>query len=239
MIFKDINSNKFKIFSGSTLKLIAVISMLLDHTALILYSEIPAFAMPLFNIGSKTITIYYILRKIGRLAFPLFCFLLTEGYIHTKNRKKYGVNLLIFALISEIPFNLMKSGNLFYPKSQNIYFTLFFGFLLIYLFENIETNPKNIIAVFLIPIIVMLLRVDYGLNGVLLILLIYMLREKRVLQALLAYPLLSGGIAAFCAFMPINMYNNKRGFIKTPLLKYGFYIFYPAHIILLLIIKNF
>ena len=82
MIFKDINSNKFKIFSGSTLKLIAVISMLLDHTALILYSEIPAFAMPLFNIGSKTITIYYILRKIGRLAFPLVCFLLTEGYIY-------------------------------------------------------------------------------------------------------------------------------------------------------------
>lgn len=233
----SISLSKFKILSGSMLKLFAIISMLIDHTAIVLGPEIAFMTMPFFAIGEKEITLYFIMRKLGRLAFPIFCFLVSEGAYHTKNIKKYGLGLLIFAAISEIPYNLMIGGKFIYHQSQNVYFTLFLGVLLIYLFENVK--PEIIKAVFMLAvgILTILLRTDYGLRGVLLILLLYVLRNHAAAQAILSYPLLSGGYAAFAAFIPINMYNGQRGFVKSKILKYGFYIFYPLHITLLLIIK--
>ena len=116
---------RYRILSGSVLKLIAVFSMLVDHTAAaLLYS--PSLP-PLFQIGSHPITLYSLMRGFGRLAFPLYCFLLVEGFSHTKNALRYGKRLLFFALISEIPWNLAFHNSLFYRK-QNVYFTLFLGF---------------------------------------------------------------------------------------------------------------
>ncbi len=229
----------FKIFSGSVLKLIAIITMLIDHMAVIVLSDTEWAITPFLNLGSKGISVYFLLRKIGRLAFPIFCFLIAEGFIHTKNRKNYGINLIIFAFISEIPFNLMISGKMFYFGTQNIYFTLLLGFLLLCVIDsNISGIKKFILFLFLI-LIVKFLRCDYGLNGVLLIGIIYYLRENKALQALFSYPLLSGGLAAWAAFLPINMYNGKRGFIKGNVFKYLFYVFYPLHIIILVLIKRY
>ena len=237
-MIKTLNFNKFKIFSGSFLKLIAIITMVIDHSAEIIFSQYDFMFEPFVNIGSIEVTGYYILRKIGRLSFPIFCFLITEGFIHTRNRNKYGATLLIFALISEIPFDLMVSGTWFSLEKQNIYFTLFLGFICLVVLEKIKSEPYKFLALLVICATAMILKTDYGLKGVILILLIYVLREKPAVQAIAAYPILSGGICAFAAFLPINMYNGKRGFIKGNIFKYVFYIFYPLHIMILLLIDK-
>lgn len=223
---------KGKVFSGSVLKLLAVICMVIDHGALILLPVLDGLAVPLLG----GMSLYELLRKIGRLAFPIFCFLTAEGYAHTKNWKKYGLSLLIFALVSEVPFDLMLSGSVFYTGSQNVYFTLLLGVLMIYFYEN-ATGLRQILGMLAVGIVTTLLDVDYGIRGVMLIFLLYVLRDRPVVKTALAYPLLSGGVAAFLAFIPINLYNGKRGFIRGSWLKYGFYMFYPVHIMALLFVK--
>lgn len=234
---KSIFPDKYRILSGSMLKLIAMIAMLIDHTAFILYSVLPFMNEPFLAIAGKEITLYWIMRKIGRIAFPIFCFLITEGYTHTRNKIKYGLNLLIFAVISEIPFNF-QYGKFFYPQYQNVFFTLFLGLLLIYFFDNTHNQLLKTILMAVVCGVSMKIDCDYGLKGVLLILLIYLLRSNPVPQIILSYPLLSAnGFAPLAAYLPINLYNGERGFIKSSFMKYAFYLFYPAHIGVLVVIR--
>lgn len=219
------------------LKIIAIISMLIDHSALILHSELSFMNAHLFSVGSTNVTIYFIMRKIGRLAFPLFCFLISEGVDKTKNLKKYCIRLLSFAIISEIPFNLMMCGKLIYPAKQNIYFTLFLGVLIIYIFNNAKNEIIKFALMSFVSALSIIMCVDYGLCGVLVILLMYVLKNRPSIRVLLSYPLLSGGLYALAAFIPIGLYNNQRGFIKSNSLKLVFYLFYPLHILLLIAIK--
>ena len=236
-IKRDFLIRNFKILSGSVLKVIAVISMLIDHAAFLFYTELSFLHMSVFTFGNTDITVYYIMRKIGRLAFPLFCFLVAQGAVKTTNKRKYCLRLLLFAIISEIPFNLMLSGNYLYPGKQNVYFTLLLGVLIICAFDGIKDELKKFIAMAIILAVSILLRIDYGMYGVLLILLMYIFRNKPAVQAILSYPLLSGGVAAMCSFVPINMYNGNRGFVKSRCVKYLFYVFYPLHILILLAVK--
>ena len=227
---------KYKFLSGSMLKLIAVLCMVIDHAALILWPVLWFFRIPLTFFG-KTVSVYWILRRIGRLAFPIFCFLIAEGFSHTRDQKKYGLRLLIFAFISEIPFNLMHSGNILHSGNQNVYFTLFLGLMMIYAYENIGKELWKYLAMTAVGTLATLLRPDYGLRGVILMFVIHLLQRKPAAQAVISYPLLSGGPAAFAAFVPINLYNGKRGFIQGPVLKFLFYIFYPLHILILVGIR--
>ena len=98
---------RFQILSGSMLKVIACIAMLIDHTGAIVLSQYQPALTNLFYINGRGISAYRIVRDIGRCAFPIFCFLIVEGFLHTHDRRKYGRNLLLFALISEIPWNYM------------------------------------------------------------------------------------------------------------------------------------
>lgn len=225
----------FRCLSGSVLKLLAVLCMLIDHSASILVWVIPALAAP-FTVFGKAITLYWIMRKIGRLAFPIFCFLIAEGYRHTRDKKKYALRLLLFALISEIPFDLMYHS--FFDLSlQNVYFTLFFGLILIRISEYNFDQLKKFLVMAAVCLLTYFFGADYGLQGALLVLVIYILRNHAAAQALIAYPLLSGGLAAEAAFIPINLYNGQRGFIKGPVLKFLFYAFYPLHILILVGIR--
>lgn len=228
---------RFQIFSGSMLKLIAIISMFIDHSALLLNSELAFLSAPLFPALGNKITLYFIMRRIGRLAFPLFCFLISEGFLHTRNRKNYLLRLLVFAFISEIPFNLLVSGHIFRPTKQNVFFTLFFGALLIYILEHTKSEWMRAIGMVAVLYATILLKPDYGSAGAVLILLIYLFRTRPALQVAAAFPLLSGKITALAAFVPINLYNGQRGFIRSRALKYGFYLFYPLHILVLVAIK--
>ena len=120
---------KFRVLSGSALKVLAMVIMLIDHTAAFLLVKSAAATRTLFVLGDTDISIYRIMRDVGRAAFPIFCFLLVEGFVHTHNRFKYGRNLLIFACISEIPWDLVHKGTFFDMSTQNVFFTLFLGYL--------------------------------------------------------------------------------------------------------------
>lgn len=228
---------KYQILNGSMLKLIAVISMAIDHTALVLGPELAVMGMPFATVLGKELTLYYILRRVGRLAFPIFCFLVTEGYLHTRSPRKYGLRLLLGAVVSEIPFNLMISGNILCPGYQSVYVTLLLGMLLIHFYETLLGELTKFVGMLLVVACGMLLRGDYGVPGMCLILLMYLLRNHPAAQAVLSYPLLSGGLAAWAAFVPIRLYNGQRGFIRSALLTYGFYLFYPVHMILLAMLR--
>ena len=174
---------KYRVLSGSALKTIALVTMLIDHTTLTFLHGSKA---AVFTIAGHTLLWYTFLRGIGRLAFPIYVFLLTEGFIHTRNRKKYGGRLLAFALISEIPWNLLHNGTVLYIKSQNVFFTLFLGFLALCAMDRYKNDTKKL-ALMLAPLLIasLTLKSDYGASGFGFILTVYLLRETELFRAVI------------------------------------------------------
>jgi len=221
---------RMRVLSGSVLKLIAIVSMLIDHVA---YAFGLGAGIVLLSLGETAVTLYTLLRYVGRLAFPLFVFLLVEGFIHTKSRKRYGIRLALFAVLSEIPFDLFCSGTLFYQK-QNVFFTLLLGYLALCAIEALD---KKWVAVPVLGLfgVSFLLGADYGYAGFVMILLVYALRKMPLLCAMSSACVLS--VASAAAFVPIDLYNGKRGFVRSRIFKYLFYVFYPVHLLVLALIK--
>ncbi|WP_315121710.1 TraX family protein [uncultured Clostridium sp.] len=240
--------------SGSTLKIMAVISMLIDHIAAVLilmgiyYKFIPYAENTAIAHSSNLNTIYLLMRAIGRISFPIFCFLLVEGYIHTSNKKKYALRLFIFALISEIPFNLAFGNKMFIPASRlnNVFFTLFLGICVMYIIEFIKSKEINkvvtaigiIATIVVFGVIAKFIKCDFNYYGILCISLFYIFRENRILQILSGIIVFlyqapgSFGIV-YLSLLAIYFYNGERG-LNT---KYFFYVFYPAHLLILYFIR--
>lgn len=144
--------------TGSTLKIMACVMMLIDHIGAVILESFLNTKMPdvmnqeqALQFLSQYGTFYYadlIMRFVGRVAFPIFCFLLVEGFCHTRNVKKYALNLGIFALVSEIPFNLAFAFSrgealqygVFYPDYQNVFFTLFLSLLTLCGYKYLEEH---------------------------------------------------------------------------------------------------
>ena len=219
-----------KILSGSHLKLLAVITMVVDHLAAFWWYAWPEFQTVLFTIGHRAVTPYLLMRLVGRLSFPIFAFLIVEGFRHTHDRKRYGINLAVFAVLSEIPWNLVHGGWTF--PVQNIFFTLLLGYLGLCAIERYRERP-GAMAGSLIGLLAasILLRPDYGCSGYGFILLLYALREQKLVQAVIGCCVLGAKWIAGLAFIPINMYNGQRGFVQGPVWKYAFYLFYPLHLL--------
>ncbi len=223
--------------SGFVLKMIALITMLIDHTASILLE------------GSKW---YLLLRIIGRLAFPIFCFLLVEGYFHTKDVYKYLKRLGLFAILSEIPFDMAFADNITrfdFLDNQNVFFTLFIGLSVIHLMTLVETkfrsniiisNLLNCAVVLIGSFIALLLSSDYSMYGILIIVSFYIFRNNKwvlTVVLLLLFYQLGGFVQAFgiLSMLFIFLYNGKKG---TSLNRYIFYGFYPVHLIILVLISR-
>lgn len=219
--------------SGSWLKLFACTVMLVDHCATFLYPVCPWMKEVLFDLMGKPVTWGFIMNAIGRMAFPIFAFLVTEGFAHTHDRKKYAANLFAFALISEIPWNLVHGGSLLFPR-QNVFFTLLLGYLGIWALEYWRDDFKRmagcLVGLFLISIF---LRADYGCFGYGFILLLHLLRRNRLLMAIIGSCVLPSRWIGGLAFIPICLYNGRRGFATGKVAKYAFYIFYPLHLLIL------
>ena len=193
-------------------------------------------------IGKLLILTHYGFRFIGRLSFPIFCFLLAEGVYHTRNRLKYFLRMAIFAFVSEIPFDLALYGKWFYMGKQNVFFTLTAGVAVIsvigWLNKKAQTRAVKVISVILSFIVVAVayyglnkLHTDYMGKGMLLMVFLYLFKNVPVMQCLSGGFLLNDKRSLF-AFIPIYFYNGERG--KCPkLLKYGFYLFYPVHLLVL------
>lgn len=230
--------NRWQVISGSGLKLLAVVTMLIDHlTAFVWWIE-PAMWEPLLTVGHRQVTPYLLLRMVGRLAFPIFAFLIVEGYEHTRDRWRYGRNLLVFALLSEIPWNLVHTGTWHYSH-QNVFFTLFLGYVGICAVESLRQDWRRQTAALLgLLVVSIVLRADYGCSGFGFILMIYMLRKNRLLQAVIGSCMLGGRWIAGLAFIPINMYNGKRGFVQGSVWKFAFYAFYPVHLLVIYLIQR-
>ena len=141
--------------TGTTLKIIAIVAMFIDHFAGILVSDyinqLCEKATDLGNGQGMLYThpeilagrfLYLIMSGIGRFAFPIFAFLLVEGFTHTRSVAKYARNLAIFAIISELPFNLALDGKLLFPEHQNVFMTLFLGLLCIWMIDIFAVNRK-------------------------------------------------------------------------------------------------
>ena len=217
--------------------MIAVFTMSIDHTASHLLRYMDEFTMPLFTYHSFEFSWYFLLRSIGRLAFPLFAFLIVEGFIHTSNRRDYGRNLLLFALISEIPWALLHNG--FHFFGHNVLFTLFWGFLGLCAIEHYRDDKRRLGIILLSMLgFAFIFRADYNGSGFAFIILLYTLRRHRALQALIGCCILPMKWIAGLAFIPISMYNGRRGFIHGPIAKYLFYAFYPLHLLLLYLIQS-
>lgn len=238
--------------SGSTIKMIAIISMFIDHVGAAVVSRIlsvwsytnygvtPDGIAGAFSMETW-ITIYRTMRSIGRLGFPIFCFLLVEGFIHTHDVKKYALRLFAFCFISEIPFDLAFQGNILEFSYQNVYFTLFLGLMTIIgldtISKKVDWQPLlrgllSVLIVFFGMFAAELLSTDYSYIGVFCIVMLYLTRTNRPLQLLVGCIEFLWEIPAPFAFLPIAFYNGKRGWK----MKYFFYIFYPAHLLLLVVL---
>lgn len=236
----------YKILSGSWLKIIAMVSMVADHYAMLFLTRDAQAHIPYFTIGNYAIDDYFILRNIiGRMAFPIFAFLLVEGYRHTKSKKKYGINLLIFAVLSIIPWNLMH-GRLLYFRSVNVLFTLLFGLIGMMISDeynkaqNSSAKAKYAACMVTLIIIARFCRLDYGIAGIGYIILLHLFDNNRLGQfvaTIAAFSSRKFHQLNFLAFIPIMLYNGERGFIKGNWGKYAMYAFYPLHMLVLWILK--
>ena len=229
---------KYRVLSGSALKLIAVITMIIDHVGA--YFPRQTAAILLFP-GSINLKLYTLLRFIGRISFPVFCFLLVEGYLHTRNRKRYAIRLLLFALISELPWNLAHTGTLRYA-TQNVFFTLLISFLGLCVIGRIEEEGRcskaSLGMLLLLLITANALQCDYGSSGFGFVMMLYILRRTTLFQALVGSCMLSSRWQAGLAFLPIGLYNGKRGFLKTRVASLLFYAIYPLQLAAFYLIRK-
>ena len=219
------------LFSGSALKIIAVVSMVSDHCAYYLLDE-------------SSVT-YEVMRCFGRIAFPVFAFLVAEGFAHTRNRMRYFLSLLLFAFISEVPWYLLNGKD----GTHNVMFTLALGVAALAVFERLrEHRVLCCCSLLLTAWLATWSGMDYEWRGVLMIMVFYLLGvvkntpiiQRRMMQLLLAFPLMMhyGVIGALLACAVIFLYDGTRGFIHGNVAKYGFYAFYPAHLFLIWILQN-
>ena len=215
--------------SSDLLKWIAIITMFIDHIGAAIVEKTwlmgETYGKPLDTT----------LRLVGRLAFPIFCFLLVEGLYYTRNRIKYLRNLFVFALLSEIPFELAFFGEIVWGL-RNVYFTLLIGFIMVLMIEKInkEKGKYDIVLIILsvaaCAMTAEFLHTDYGATGILLIFILYRLRTDRLSQCILSAVAMSYEMTAPIAFVLIYAYNGVR---RQKYLKYFFYAFYPLHLLFL------
>lgn len=216
--------------SSFVLKLIAVISMVFDHSGYVIFNGFSAF------------------NFLGRLAFPIFAFQLTQGYTHTKSLKKYFLRLILFALISQIPFMLFRIKFVEDIFVFNIFFTLSLGLANIWIYD--KNKILGMISLISFSVVAQLINFDYGAFGIIIIFIFYAFKNNKILMnfffifavilkylfyLLIYYNTIYFSIyLALCTFtilsiILIDFYNGKEG----KKVKYLLYIFYPLHLLIL------
>ena len=245
------------------LKLIAIITMTIDHFAIAVGTNITDGQAELSPYMTKPV--YMILRGIGRIAFPIFAYLIVEGFFYTKNLTKYILRLFIFAFISQVPFSLVNSRVILDTHKQNVFFTLGLGLICVYMLDMLiklskQAKEKNEpmpyinimlgIGIIIICIVSVVLNTDYSIMGILLIMIFYIFRADTTLpkmskpnilrftflgiSMMLLILTLNFGIEIFAPFALIPIAMHNRQ--KGPSMKYFFYAYYPGHFAVLYLI---
>ncbi len=225
----DISSTSYPLkslplFSGSALKIIAVLSMMTDHCA--------------YYLMDGNTWAYEVMRCFGRVAFPVFAFLVAEGFAHTRNRMRYFLSLLLFAAVSEVPWYLLNGAD----GTHNVMFTLALGVSALAAFERLRGHRALVIAAILLATLsAEVSGLDYGWRGIVVILIFHLFKSKkyyqsaRLLQLAFAFPFMLhySIIGALLACSVILLYDGTRGIIRGKVAKYGFYAIYPVHLIII------
>lgn len=234
--------------SQEGLKLIACVTMLLDHLAVVIVMG------PIYRTHSGArMETYELLRLIGRIAFPIYCFLLVEGSVHTRNPARYGIRLAIAALIAELPYDFALWG-VFHWEHQNVMVTLFLGFCALEVMKRCPNLLLKLAAAAPFAVLAELAGSDYGADGIMLIGLFALTRDapyRGLIQLLGMWFIFSPGHAMFLnwvggislttqewaelALIPICCYNGQKR-TNSKAIQWAFYLFYPAHLLVLYLI---
>ncbi len=225
-------------YTGNGLKILAMITMFIDHSA----AGFLWFYLDSHNMYSGGFqNLYMVLRFIGRVAFPIYCFFIVEGFEKTSNLKKYMLRLLGFGVLSEVPFDYGLFGK-WYPSYQNVYFTLLLGLLALTIYRFMEEKVNNYILLIIGYVIIggatgaiaELLHTDYGAIGVGIICLLYLFRKDRKKQCIVGAVSFLWELTAPISFVFLYFYNGEKG-RKIP--KYLFYGFYPLHLAFIAVLR--
>lgn len=212
------------------LQIIAVLAMVFDHFACIFLQPYNS----VFPFGEEMNTVIYEgFRVVGRVSFPIFCFLLVQGFQMTQSLKKYMLRLFLFAILSEIPYDLAFSGVVVNWREQNVLFTLFIGLIVLERLKQFETNwTAKGIFVLAGCMLAFIFQTDYSYFGVLLIAVMYILRDNRLQQmfwvALLIFS--QGGMEIYAVFALLLCYFYQQDKKERRLPRYFLYAFYPLHL---------
>lgn len=236
---EKINSlcSRIQFLSGAWLKLIAMVSMLVDHTN-------KALIYPYLVSSEGTLAaVSNLFDIIGRIAFPLFCFMLVEGYFKTRSKKKYLLNLLIFGVISEVPFDMFSSASFFNMNWNNVMFTLALVLVTIWIIDILKEKMQNIpkalwfFASFAVLLIMcaaaMYLGLDYEHHAILIGYFFYLFHDVPLLAVPFGYASIYTQPWSLLGFGLTLTYNGKRG-KQFKLLNY---LFYPVHLLILGILR--
>ena len=222
--------------SSFVLRLIALVCMCVDHAGLALFPSAGAF------------------RCVGRLAFPLYCFLLTQGFAHTRDIRAYARRLLLLACVSEVPFDLLIFGRVSSAMEQNVVFSLLLGLMALYAAKALAKRPLPCaLAILALMLLAMVAQVSFGWLGIALCLAYGYAGDDKKRQALFtvlltllySFTLLLSGVArawvtvSLCAalsVLPILLYNGRPG-PRGKALTFCFYAAYPLHLCALLVIR--
>lgn len=194
------------------LKIIALVTMIIDHIGAIFFPEL------------------IFLRYIGRISFPLYAFLISEGVAHTSSKQNYALRLLGFALLSEIPYDLAFYGTLYYPDSQNVIFELFMGMITLWSLDS-ALKKKKYLYLLLVPIFALLSEIlgfSYGVYGISLMVVFYLLRKIPILSGISGaiVTFLFNGITYYYLFGPGTLFStgilslNSTGYCSILTLNY-------------------
>lgn len=217
--------------NGFKLKVIAVVTMFIDHVGCIFFPQ------------------HVFLRWIGRCSFPIYCFLIAEGARYTRNIYKYFARMAFFAVVSEIPFNLAFGRSLIKTGSCNVFFTLALGIAAIMCIQKIKNKFLMALSVLVLVFLSYMINCDYDWYGVAMIIGFYLVNNKSTgvlavqagttqlycLIQMLKYKISMLKIAQQWSMISIGvllLYNGEKGY-SNKILQWMFYVFYPAHLMIL------
>lgn len=225
-------SARAELLSGAALKYIAMLSMLIDHTN-------KALLYPRLNGGALNV-ISDFADIIGRIAFPLFCFMLVEGFFKTRSRLRYLFNLLMFGVISEIPFDMLTTATFFNFNWNNVLFTLSLVLVTLWGIDYLKNKMSRPLWYILSAVILavmcitaMLLGLDYDYHAILIGYFFYIFHNARLLYIPFCFAAMYKEPWALLGFGLTLTYNGERG-RQNKLLGY---LFYPVHMAVLGVIR--
>lgn len=220
--------------NGAQLKYIAFASMFIDH-----FNK--AIITPFLTGSGPLVILTTIFDILGRIAFPIFAFMIVEGFFKTKSRWSYLRNILIFAIISEIPYDMFQSAVFINTWSQNILWGLALGLFTIMVIDKLKEKIKkrplwifvSILIVALASLGSMLISSDYEYYAIIIIYIYYLFYDKRLLASGLGYIVIIKEIYAILGFATVLLYNGEKG-KQNKILNY---LFYPVHLLIFGIIR--